>query len=517
MAPRADGKQMSAGFAVFLISFLVLTTLIVFAVLLFLSYENMYNNLILRVEHSTQAAANDLASDITSVISLQSEPFEYTSNDDGTDNFKNSRIIDKFVNSQTYRSNGSVYITDNQGKIYCRNSYVMDVSDNLLTTEEGPLYIAQPDVLDLISQADQIGFARTGSHNTGKVISISCVCITGTPYFCIVSNSEDTAETRDEYINIILIPALVAMIIAIVLYVVFVYFSLMPVKDISHAISKVAEGDYSVRVSPKYSDPSDYTTLSVSSEFTDMGRTVNKMIESLENQEHDREMFISSIAHDIRTPLTSINGFVTAMIDGTIPEDKQDHYLELIKQQTDRIRTLVTQMTEASSLSHPDPDMMEEFNINDMINDIVDNLEAQLMDKQIRIIKSLDPGPGIIVYGEAQQLCRVIINIITNAIKFTPMNGEIKISTESNAKARKVFISVEDSGAGVEESKRQRIFESFYQADPSRKAEGFGLGLYICKQILAGHGQTIICDEGRELGGAKFVFSFPYPPEKQEQ
>ena len=309
---------------------------------------------------------------------------------------------------------------------------------------------------------------------------------------------------------------MIAMVIAITLYAVFVYFSLMPVKDISQAISKVAEGDYSVRVSPKYSDPNDFTTLSVSSEFTEMGRTVNRMIESLENQEHDREMFISSIAHDIRTPLTSINGFVTAMLDGTIPEEKQPHYLELIKQQTDRIRTLVTQMTEASSLSHPDPDMMEEFNINDMINDIVDNLEAQLTDKQIRVIKSLDPGPGIMVYGEAQQLCRVIINIITNAIKFTPQNGEIKISTETNPKARKVIISVEDSGAGVEESKRQRIFESFYQADPSRKAEGFGLGLYICKQILAGHGQTIICDEGRELGGARFVFSFPYPPESQE-
>jgi signal transduction histidine kinase len=306
------------------------------------------------------------------------------------------------------------------------------------------------------------------------------------------------------------------MILAIVLYAVFVYLSLMPIKDISQAISRVAEGDYSVRVNPKYSDPDDYATLSISSEFSEMGSTVNKMIESLENQERDREMFISSIAHDIRTPLTSINGFVTAMLDGTIPEDKQDHYLDLIKQQTDRIRTLVTQMTEASSLSHPDPDMMEEFNINDMINDIVDNLEAQLTDKQIRVIKSLDPGPGIMAYGEAQQLCRVIINIITNAIKFTPQNGEIKISTETNPKARKIFISVEDSGAGVEESKRQRIFESFYQADSSRKSEGFGLGLYICKQILAGHGQTIICDEGRELGGARFVFSFPYPPEEQE-
>ena len=517
MAPRADGKQISAGFAVFFISFLVLSTLIVFAVLLFLSYENMYNNLILEVESGTQASANDLASDITSLISLQSVPFEYTINDDGSDNFRNSRIIDKFVNSQTYRSNGAVYITDKQGKIYCRNSYVADISDNLLTTDEGPLYISQNNVLGLLDQADAIGFARTSSHNTGKIISISCVRITGTEYFCIVSNSETTDQTKNEYINVILIPAVVAMIIAIVLYVVFVYFSLMPVKDISQAISKVAEGDYSVRVSPKYSDPNDYTTLSVSSEFTEMGRTVNKMIESLGTGKSHLMSVISSIAHDIRTPLTSINGFVTAMLDGTIPEDKQPHYLELIKQQTDRIRTLVTQMTEASSLSHPDPDMMEEFNINDMINDIVDNLEAQLTDKQIRVIKSLDPGPGIMVYGEAQQLCRVIINIITNAIKFTPMNGEIKISTESNPKARKVVISVEDSGAGVEESKRQRIFESFYQADPSRKSEGFGLGLYICKQILAGHGQTIICDEGRELGGAKFVFSFPYPPEKQEQ
>ena len=516
MASRSDGKQVSAGFAVFLISFLVLATLIVFAVLLFLSYENMYNNLILKVESGTQSAANDLASDITSITSLQSEPFEYTLNDDGTDNFKNSRIIDKFVNSQTYRSNGSVYITDSKGKIYCRNSFVMDVEDNLLTTEDAPLRIAQPDALELLERAESLGFARTGSHNTGRIISISCVRITGTPYFVIVSNSEGTEDTKAEYINVIFVPALIAMIIAIILYAVFVYFSLMPVKDISYAISKVAEGDYSVRVSPKYSDPNDFTTLAVSSEFTEMGRTVNKMIESLENQEHDREMFISSIAHEIRTPLTSINGFVTAMLDGTIPEEKQPHYLELIKQQTDRIRTLVTQMTEASSLSHPDPEMMEEFNINDMINDIVDNLEAQLTDKQIRVIKSLDPGPGIIVYGEAQQLCRVIINIITNAIKFTPQNGEIKISTETNPKARKVFISVEDSGAGVEESKRQRIFESFYQADPSRKAEGFGLGLYICKQILAGHGQTIVCEEGRELGGAKFVFSFPYPPEDQE-
>ena len=147
MTPRADGKRVSAGFAVFLISFLVLTTLIVFAVLLFLSYENMYNSLVIEVSAGTDGACRDLSSDIISITSLQEEPFKYTLNDDGSDNFKNSRIIDKFVNSQTYRSSGSVYITDKDGRIFCRNNFVFDAQDNLITTEDGPLKIAQENVL----------------------------------------------------------------------------------------------------------------------------------------------------------------------------------------------------------------------------------------------------------------------------------------------------------------------------------------------------------------------------------
>ena len=285
MTPRADGKRVSAGFAVFLISFLVLTTLIVFAVLLFLSYENMYNNLIIEVSAGTDNACKDLASDITTITALQSEEFIYTLNDDGSDNFKNSRIIDKFVNSQTYRSSGSVYVTDKDGKICCRNNFIFDAQDNLETSDEGPLRITQTDVLELLNIADTEGTDRSTSTDTGRVVSISCIKITGTSYFVIVCNSEGTEQTKAEYIKIILIPAVVAMVIAIVLYAVFVYLSLMPIKDISAAISRVAEGDYSVRVNPKYSDPNDYSTLSISSEFTEMGSTVNKMIESLENQE----------------------------------------------------------------------------------------------------------------------------------------------------------------------------------------------------------------------------------------
>lgn len=516
MAPKADSKRISNNFATFIVSFLVFTTLVVFAVLLFLSYENMYNNLVINISNGTELAASDLAVDISTTVNTSDGSFSFTKDNDGSSNFTNSRIIERFVSSSMYRESGAVYFVNSSGRILCRSKLVGENGDAIATTEpsSGKSYIADDDVLSLIKGAGSDVVSTVGSKNSGYVTSISCANVSGTDYYCIVKNTESTGSTRAEYISVIFLPAMIAMVIAIVLYAVFVYLSLMPIKDISQVIAKVSEGDYGVRVNRKFSQSEDFSNFAVTSEFTEMGRIVNNMIESLENQEHDREIFISSIAHDIRTPLTSINGFVTAMLDGTIPPEKRDHYLELIKQQSDRIRTLVTQMTEASSLSHVDPSMMEEFNVSEMIIDIVDNLESQLSGKQIKVIKSLDPGPGIIAYGEAQQLCRVIINIITNAIKFTPVGGIIKVSTESDKRGRKIWITIEDSGAGVEESKRSRIFESFYKGDPSRKVEGFGLGLYICKQILAGHRQTIVCEEGTELGGARFVFSFPYPPEK---
>ncbi|HPE28358.1 MAG TPA: sensor histidine kinase, partial [Saccharofermentans sp.] len=128
-------------------------------------------------------------------------------------------------------------------------------------------------------------------------------------------------------------------------------------------------------------------------------------------------------------------------------------------------------------------------------------------------------GPNEI-YGEAQQLCRVMMNVITNAIKFTPMDGKIRIRVfedhDDPEEPPHLVVTVEDSGPGVPEEKRKRVFESFYQMDSSRRQEGYGLGLYICKQILSAHKQFIFLDESATLGGAMFVFSLPLPPEESE-
>jgi len=511
----SEGKKVSTNFSVVIISFLIFTTIIVFAVLLFLSYENMYNNLTISVSESTENCAKNIASDFLSLTG--GRDFVFQMDDDGSKDFEVTKVFSKYINSNMYMEAGSVYVVTRDGTIIMRNQLVGD-GMNQISADKGidsKYHIIDVTALTLLSEAEDNGATSVGDRSTNKVVSLSCIRLQGTPYYVLVKNATSTSVVFNEFLNIILIPAIIAMVIAILLYVAFIWLSLEPIKDISNVISRVADGDFKARVSQKYVEANDFSNLTISSELTEMAVTVNNMIESLQNQEKDRELFISSIAHDIRTPLTSINGFVTAMNDGTIPPENYDKYLNLIKQETNRIRKLVVSMTEASSLSHVDPDMMEEFNTEEMLRDVVDNLEGQFKDKDIKVILSLDPGPDNIAYGDAQQLCRVVMNIITNAIKFTPTGGYIKVSSESVKRDRKIKISIEDSGPGIPENKRKRIFDSFYQADASRKSEGFGLGLYICKQILAGHEQTIVCDESGELGGACFKFSFGFPPEEQ--
>jgi len=510
-----SGKKVSTNFAIFIISFLVFTTIVVFAVMLFLSYENMHNNLIISNKDQTEIMTMNIVEDCVNLSG--GKPFTFTMDDDGTDDFKISQLLIKFVDSEIYKHSGSIYIVDGKGMILCRNQLIGDGADQISAErrDEGKYYITDTDALKLIASARSGTMSCADDSTRQYVLSVRCINIPHTDYFCIVKRVASTSDVNTEYMSIILFPAIIAMIIAIALYVAFVWLSLEPVKEISDVISKVSDGDLKARVNPKYTNEDDGIGFILSSEFSQMGSTVNTMIESLENQEKDREIFISSIAHDIRTPLTSINGFVTAMLDGTIPPENRDKYLNLIKQETDRIRRLVVSMTEASSLAHLNPELVEPFDTTEMIRDIIDNLESQLRDKNIKMIASLDPGPDNIAYGDAEQLCRVLVNIISNSIKFTPEGGTIKVTTDGKPRERVINITIEDSGPGIEENKRKRIFESFYKADASRKVEGFGLGLYICKQILSAHGQTIVCTESTDLGGARFDFAFGMPPKEE--
>lgn len=489
-------RNINTSFGLFLTSFLIIGTVIIFAVLVFLSYQSSI---------TTVQNDNYLFTDrICGAVGSDIKAYDYIRSNGGLSDDSFDLLVTFEVNSSKYSNVNWIYVTDNTG--------------NILYSNTGAEGIVDADYLLCLQHAKTNDPNVEGKVSTlmseDRLVSTSAVVIPETDYCVIVSNVANPAEAIEHFKTQTLLPAAVALLAAIALFVGFTQLMIRPMRDISKVMARAGEGDFSARVDKKYTNYDDMNSIVISADLQDMARNVNDMIEKLENQEHDRNIFISSVAHDIRTPLTSINGFITAMMDGTIPADQYEKYMTLIKQEVDRIRKLIVSMTEASSLSHIDPELMEAFNLRDVVTDVIQNLEPQLKEKNITASAVLPDG-DLMVYGEAQQLCRVIVNIISNAIKFTPQDGQIRVSASRDDKERKMIISIEDSGPGVEKEKRSRVFESFYKTDPSRKQEGFGLGLYICKQILQGHGQTIVLGESADLGGADFVFSFPYPPEQE--
>ena len=489
-------RNINTSFGLFLTSFLIIGTVMIFAVLVFLSYQNN----ITKVQNENILFTDKVCGAVGSDISA----YDYTrTNGELTD--ESFDLLVKFMlKSSKYKDVDWIFVTDQEGNILYSNVEAEGILDS--------------DFLACLENAAAKGPEHEGTVSTvvseDRLVSSSAVLIPDTDYCVIVSNVADPSAAIEEFKTLTLLPAAVALLAAIALFVGFTQLMIRPMRDITKVLDRAGEGDFSARVDKRYTNYDDMNSIVISADLQDMARNVNDMIEKLENQENDRNIFISSVAHDIRTPLTSINGFITAMMDGTIPSDQYEKYMTLIKQEVDRIRKLIVSMTEASSLSHIDPELMESFDLRDVVTDVIQNLEPQLHEKNITATAVLPEG-DLMVYGEAQQLCRVIVNIISNAIKFTPVDGQIRVSASRNDKDRKMMISIEDSGPGVEKEKRSRVFESFYKTDPSRKQEGFGLGLYICKQILQGHGQTIVLGESADLGGADFVFSFPYPPEQE--
>ena len=240
-------------------------------------------------------------------------------------------------------------------------------------------------------------------------------------------------------------------------------------------------------------------------------RTFNRMIEQIERNHSEQRDFIASITHDLRTPLTSIGGFVTAMLDGTIPPDKYEHYLKIVQDETRRLSALVGEMRETMAFdqgqSQPD---FSEFDINELIGRVISNMEVLLLEKNITVQTDLayHEGKPIMVEADREQIERVFYNIISNAQKFVPQDGIIAVSTRRSG-PHKLLVVIEDNGPGIADEDLQHVFDRFFKSDRSRTdRQGSGLGLYICRRILQAHGQNIFACHS-DLGGAKFEFTLP--------
>jgi two-component system phosphate regulon sensor histidine kinase PhoR len=221
-----------------------------------------------------------------------------------------------------------------------------------------------------------------------------------------------------------------------------------------------------------------------------------------------RKDFVANVSHELKTPLTSIKGFVETLLSGAL-EDKENNrkFLEIIQAHADRLDRLVNDLL---SLSHLESKEMaidkSEFNFNDEVNKVIAGFKAQIKNKQIELINQLPDG--MLINADRNRVEQVLVNLIDNAIKFNKEKGNIKIYGEYLNESLKV--TIEDSGIGIPEKDVPRIFERFYRADKARSRElgGTGLGLSIVKHIIDLHRGSIRVESIEGLG-SKFIFTLP--------
>ena len=210
-----------------------------------------------------------------------------------------------------------------------------------------------------------------------------------------------------------------------------------------------------------------------------------------QNGEYQRT-FIANVSHDFRSPLTSIKGYVEAILDGTIPPELQDKYLNIISHEADRLEKLTRSLLVLNDLDERKRMMnIRKFDINDVIKNTANTFEVICSKKNIDL-ELLLSGRELFVEADMEQIQQVLYNLIDNAIKFSSDSSIIK--AETSERHGTVFVSIKDSGVGIPREKQNKIWDRFYKIDSSRGKDrkGTGLGLSIVREIVAAHNQNCL-------------------------
>ena len=245
--------------------------------------------------------------------------------------------------------------------------------------------------------------------------------------------------------------------------------------------------------------------------MADLARTFNTMAENIQMNDNSRGQFMGNIAHELRTPMTTIKGFIDGILDGTIPPEMQNHYLQLVSEETWRLARLIQNMLDLSKLESGEYQVNARmFNIWETLTGVALSAEQRINDGMIDI-DGLTMDEKVLVYADPDLIHQVAYNLLDNAIKFTPAGGTIRFSVEKLGP--EVEISIWNSGQGISPEALPYVFQRFYKEDRSRglHARGAGLGLNICKVLVNLSGGQIRV-ESQQGEWCKFVFTLPTQP-----
>ncbi|MCC8061446.1 MAG: HAMP domain-containing protein [Clostridiales bacterium] len=331
------------------------------------------------------------------------------------------------------------------------------------------------------------------------VISVSAP-ITGNyntyGYIVVHLPMSEIQATTNGMLNVVYITALVLFGLSLIILLVFTSTVYFPLKKITAGANEYAAGNLTYHIDVGTQDEMGY-----------LAATLNYMSDELNQMEEYQRNFIANVSHDFRSPLTSIKGYLEAIIDGTIPPEMQEKYLTRVIAETERLNKLTQGMLTLNSLDSKGYLSRTSFDINQVIKDTAASFEGTCDAKNISFDLTFSDTEQY-VWADLGRIQQVLYNLIDNAIKFSHPDSTIYILTY--AKHEKLFVSVKDTGIGIPKDSVKKIWERFYKTDLSRGKDkkGTGLGLSIVKETIQAHGENIdvISTEGV---GSEFIFSLP--------
>lgn len=304
------------------------------------------------------------------------------------------------------------------------------------------------------------------------------------------------AVASDSALMVVYVSAVIIFVLSLIILLVFAVTVYVPLKKIIAGANEYAAGNLSYQIDVTTHDEMGY-----------LAATLNYMSDEIDKMEEYQRNFIANVSHDFRSPLTSIKGYLEAIIDGTIAPEFHEKYLNRVISETERLNKLTQSMLTLNTLDSKGYLSRSNFDINRVIKDTAASFEGICGGKNINFDLTFSDNIQM-VYADLGKIQQVLYNLIDNAIKFSHTNSTIYIQT--SARYEKIFVSVKDTGIGIPKDSVKKIWERFYKTDLSRGKDkkGTGLGLAIVKEIIQSHGENIdvISTEGV---GTEFIFTLP--------
>ena len=311
--------------------------------------------------------------------------------------------------------------------------------------------------------------------------------------------------SSESLLNISYITLAILFLLSLIILIFFTEIVYIPLRKITHATEQYAAGNMHYEFQVDSEDEIGY-----------LASCLNYMASEIARSEDDQKKFVANVSHDFRSPLTSIRGYLEAMLDGTIPPEMHEKYITIVLNETERLTKLTNSLLTLNNLNTKGMLLDKtDFDINQVIRNTASTFEGTCHNKSIAIEMILT-GNEMYVHADMGKIQQVLYNLMDNAIKFSHHDSVIHI--ETSEKKNKLFVSVKDTGIGIPKEDLKLIWDRFYKSDLSRGKDkkGTGLGLSIVKEIINAHDEhiNVISTPGV---GSEFIFSLPKSHQEDEE